>query len=281
MDVTGASLRLIRRPVIWILSAVADVSIRAAELAAATTRLLPRFLWEPRPLVAARRQGLLFALDLRDNVQRTLYFTGWYERRYLTWIIDRLRRDDVFVDVGAHIGIHTLTVARRLMALGGGTVLAFEPSRHLATALQLSLQRNGLSNVTVVRTGLGRGRGAAQLRVDPKFHREDAAVRSFVAPGDVVEEVPVISFDEWNQGLCRVDLVKIDVEGAELEVLEGMRETLRLMRPRMIGVELRSYILDRARVSADDIAAFMNDIGYVILHTDDMEGNFIFVQIEA
>lgn len=135
---------MIRHVLVVMLSALAALSIRTAEMAAGLTRVLPRYCWETQPIVTARRRGLLFTLDLRDNVQRAFYFTGWYERRYLTWILGNLRRGDVFLDVGAHVGIHTLIVAERLKMLGGGMVIAFEPATDLGNALELAIKRNNL-----------------------------------------------------------------------------------------------------------------------------------------
>jgi hypothetical protein len=72
------------------------------------------------PLVRSRRLGLQLHLDLRDILQRTLFFTGTYEPGLLRFLHDELRCGDVAVDVGAHIGVHALTMSRRLQQLGGG-----------------------------------------------------------------------------------------------------------------------------------------------------------------
>ena len=78
--------------------------------------------------VAIRRWGVRFALNLNDNVQRTFYYTGWYERRFLEFLADELDADDTYVDVGAHIGIDAAFAARVVPA---GAVVAFEPARNL------------------------------------------------------------------------------------------------------------------------------------------------------
>jgi hypothetical protein len=53
-----------------------------------------------------RRLGLRLELDLRDNLERTLYATGTYEPALLRFLHDELRPGDVVLDVGAHIGVH-------------------------------------------------------------------------------------------------------------------------------------------------------------------------------
>src|SRR5689334_14638423 len=85
--------------------------------------------WAAAPEVRARRLGLDLALDLRDNLQRTLYFTGTYEPGLLRALAAELRPGDVVADVGAHVGVHALSAGRRLRELGGGgRVIAFEPA---------------------------------------------------------------------------------------------------------------------------------------------------------
>jgi hypothetical protein len=80
---------------------------------------LPAAWWAASPVVRVRRLGLRFELDLRDNLQRALYATGTYEPALLRFLHRELRRGDVLVDVGAHIGVHALTAAARLRQLGG------------------------------------------------------------------------------------------------------------------------------------------------------------------
>src|SRR5690349_11942579 len=81
---------------------------------------VPEAWWLDAPRVMAGRLGLALALDLRDNLQRTVYFTGTYEPGLLRFLANELEPGDVVVDVGAHVGIHALTAAGRLRELGGG-----------------------------------------------------------------------------------------------------------------------------------------------------------------
>ena len=119
-----------RTPAGW-LEGVHRVATRPAPGAPALTRL-PAGWWTASPLVTVHRLGLRLELDLRDNLQRVLYATGTHEPALMRFLHDELRRGDVMVDVGAHIGVHALTAAARLRRLGGGTVVAFEPAHDTA-----------------------------------------------------------------------------------------------------------------------------------------------------
>src|SRR3954454_10270370 len=100
---------------------------------------VPPEWWAVEPRLRARRLGLDLELDLRDNLQRTLWFTGTYEPGLVRTLHDELEPGDVFVDVGAHVGVHALSAARRLRDLGGGgRVIAFEPTDDSSAAVRLA-----------------------------------------------------------------------------------------------------------------------------------------------
>lgn len=142
-------------------------------------------------------------------------------------LIERiLRPGDVFVDAGANIGMHTLCAAR---AVGPtGRVEAFEPFERTAGLLQRSVRLNGAQSIAEVHTVglsdhdgreeffLGHTSGHHSL-VDHGFDGGDAARRC---------EVEVTTLDEVIGARPHVDLLKIDVEGAELQVLRGAATTL-------------------------------------------------------
>jgi FkbM family methyltransferase len=215
------------------------------------------------PLVRARRLGLDLDLDLRDNLQRTLFYTGSYEPDLLHFLRDELRRGDVAVDVGAHIGVHALTMARRLERLGGGRVLAFEPARDSAAKLRDAAARNRLA-VTVVELALGREPGTVELFADARYDPADAGVRSQYGTGRAVQRAAVSSFDAWAEAaqLDRLDVVKLDVEGAEPLVVEGIRASLARLRPRAVVVEVKGAVLRRSGVDEAGLRELLASCGY-------------------
>jgi FkbM family methyltransferase len=240
------------------LEGVHRVATRPAPGVPALTRL-PDGWWTASPLVRVRRLGLRLELDLRDNLQRALYATGTYEPALVRFLHDELHRGDVMVDVGAHIGVHALTAAARLRRLGGGTVVAFEPAHDSASKLRAAAARNRLELI-VVEAALGAEPGTAELRADPA----DAGVRSLHGRGARVQSVPVITFDAWaaEAQLERLDLVKLDVEGAELEALGGMAGSLGRLRPRAVVVEVKQRVLEQAGVDGDEVREYLRRLGY-------------------
>jgi FkbM family methyltransferase len=175
--------------------------------------------------------GVRLSLDLRESIQRDWY-VGVYDRRELRLLRDLLRGGGDFVDVGAHIGMYTVAAARALRDTG--RVLALEPNPGARRQLEDNLRLNGCANVVVVPRAAAAARGRGVLHVpetpDPSFSSLQAGR---FAEGEPVEvETTTVDEEVEAAGLDPV-LVKIDVEGAELDVLAGMERTLE-RRPRLL-----------------------------------------------
>jgi FkbM family methyltransferase len=176
--------------------------------------------------VATFPGGVRLRLDLRESLQRDFLF-GMVDRRELDLVREHLHRGD-FVDVGAHIGLYTLTAARA----GAESVLAFEPNPSARAQLEQNVRLNEAANVTIRDRAVAAEPGRATLHVpstpDPSF--------SSLSGGRFAEGVPVevdvTTVDREVEELeLRPTVVKIDVEGGELDVVAGMERTLRAHRP--------------------------------------------------
>jgi FkbM family methyltransferase len=181
-----------------------------------------------------------------------------------------LTEGDVFVDVGANTGYFAMPIAK--IVGSEGRLHAFEPAADVAEQLRRAARVLGVEPwMTVHEFALGSGDGSTHLRADPE-HPEDSTKRSlFISNGPTVAEVAVRSFDGLvTSGAVDLSIglhaVKIDVEGAEMHVLEGMRRTLERERPRMIVVETIETHLRRAGSTVAAIHAFMRDLGYVAMN---------------
>jgi FkbM family methyltransferase len=170
--------------------------------------------------------GARLRLDLRESLQRD-YLFGLYDRRELALVLRHLEGAD-FVDVGAHIGLYTVTAAFD----SPGRVLAFEPNPLARGQLLENVALNGLRNVVVVPKAAAAEPGRAVLHVpdthDPSFSSLD---EGRFAEGEPVEVEVTTVDDEVNRAALHPTVVKIDVEGGELDVVEGMKHTLAVYRP--------------------------------------------------
>jgi len=185
--------------------------------------------------------GIEWQLDLADNLQRTLYFTGRYEPRCVDHIVRSLREGDLVLDVGANIGTFTVPVAQRLRELGGGRVIAVEPQTRVRRALQRNVSNAGVSTlVTIVPFAFSDRDGPGELRASQQFGSDDHGTVALGADGETIEAVGLVHGSRWlaDHEISRVDVIKIDVEGHEAAVLRGLEPLLTANPPRLVQVEV-------------------------------------------
>jgi FkbM family methyltransferase len=139
------------------------------------------------------------------------------------WILDRLRPGDVFVDVGANVGYFSLVAADAVGRLG--RVFAFEPDPTNYAILQRNIALNRLQNVTAEQKAVTSWNGSASLYL---CETNKGDHRIFPAgPERAVVAVETVRLDDYLAPLVdRVAVVKVDTQGAELLVVEGLGQVL-------------------------------------------------------
>jgi FkbM family methyltransferase len=178
----------------------------------------------PKREVRTEFRGHALHLDLADQtVARSLVTTGAWERYETQVFAKAVRQDMVVVDIGANIGQYTLEAARRVGT--NGTVFAFEPEPHNFELLCRNITANGYRNVVPVRKALSNRCGTLRLAIDA----DNLGGHHFagLSETDQVIDVETTSLDAFlRENPTKIELIKIDAEGAELSILEGMSGAL-------------------------------------------------------
>lgn len=230
-------------------------------LAAMSTRRVPTCGLVPKK----RFRSIKFPVSLRDNLQRQLFIYGGYERALGDLLLDELGPNDVYLDIGANIGVHALPAAQ-LLSAQGGRVIAFEAAPDTARLLRQTAELHRCDSLEVVTAALSDTDGKTLLRDSTRWGSGDTGVRSLFGDGPGAYPVSVRTFDGWasDSQLKRLDVVKVDVEGAELHVLRGMEASLRALRPRLVVVELVPELLARGGTTVEQVGDFMTRLGYAV-----------------
>ncbi|MGK6310106.1 FkbM family methyltransferase [Variovorax sp. DT-64] len=141
-------------------------------------------------------------------------------------LIQRLvRPGQTFIDVGANVGMHTLAAASVMN--GRGRIVAFEPHPVTHALLRKSLLINGFAALAETHQAAASNRtGRMPLHLGATSGHHSLYPLEGEAPTAATVEVPLVRLDDMIEGNTPVDLIKIDVEGAELEVLEGAIATI-------------------------------------------------------
>ncbi len=137
----------------------------------------------------------------------------------------------IFIDVGAYHGLHTIPIARQLR--NKGKVIAVEPCRESLDILKKNIKLNNLNNVEVVEMACSSKEGEGIYNINPINHATNSLVYNF---GDEKRKIKLTTIDQIvkDKKLKRVNLIKIDTEGEELNVLKGAIKTIKSFSPKII-----------------------------------------------
>jgi FkbM family methyltransferase len=198
----------------------------------------------------------MYGNSLHDAALYKEILEGKYEKRTVELVKNLLGEGMAFVDIGAHIGFYTLLAAR--LVGSKGKVYAFEPDPSNSTSLRNNVELNGCNNVILVPKAISDRSGTAKLNLGK--YSETNSLYVPVWPTDRSVMVETISLDEfWDSvetkiGPLTIGLLKIDVEGAEPFVLDGMKKILERGACRHIIIEFNPQCL---RGAAIDPSSFL------------------------
>ncbi|UCL88108.1 FkbM family methyltransferase [Pseudomonas sp. HS-18] len=206
-------------------------------------------------------------LDLAEHMQRRIFWTGYYNREIVALLDKLIEPGMVVLDIGANIGEITLVAAKRTTERG--QVIAFEPMSAIADQLEEHVQSNSLEWVTVVRAGLSDHCGEAAIYNacaqwdDSEPNRGLGSLYADQPNAKPVQSIALLTLDDYLQKapIKRLDIIKIDIEGAELPCLKGALDTLRRFRPMLI-IELQAETSKNAGYEQTDILDLLAGLGY-------------------
>lgn len=169
-------------------------------------------------------------IDDRDMVIRAS-IDGQFEADTFKFVDHHMPVGGLFMDIGAYSGIYSLYVAQFKDAVAYG----FEPNPLLFERFNQNIELNGLrSNIQPLNFGLSNKQQKASLYVNPNTHLTSAGSLSPERGKTSVFEVDIEVYDDMPFSVLSIDMVKIDVEGHESQVIEGMIYTLKRDHPIVI-----------------------------------------------
>jgi FkbM family methyltransferase len=243
---------------------------RRGRRASAETFLLDRVI--RRPIVYTDDLGLRYVLYPNENAGIYISHGGNYEIDEVRFCEGLLEPGQTVLDVGGNIGLYALLAARLVGPTG--RVHTFEPEVQNAGRLRTNLALNGFDNVEVFESAVYSEQGFVALNVfesrynswhslgRPNLPDPDHAART-IEPTQT-RDVPAVTLDAHCEelGISRVDLLKIDVEGAEVDVLLGAE---RILGERAVGALLFEVSLPQIEAlghAADEPFEILAAAGY-------------------
>jgi len=196
-----------------------------------------------------------------------LYLHRDYEPLLVSWLKRRLPIGGSVVDVGAHIGYLSIVMSHAIGA--SGHVTALEPDATNRSYLRENLRRNGATNVQVLELAASNQTGSRDFHLTASSDSHGFYDHPLTPTVSLVS-VPTARLDE----LVRppIDLVKVDVEGAELDVLDGMAALLESDDLRSLVVEWTPACQIRAGHAIEELPSRLRELGYELTVFDDIQG---------
>jgi FkbM family methyltransferase len=210
--------------------------------------------------VASLWPGVKFETDLKDRIQRQMW-AGTYEPHVRECFTVLLEEGNVYLDVGGHIGYHSVFASFKVGA--SGQVFAFEADPEMYGRLAKNLAQFSWAHAIHAAVWSTTG--------EITFERSHVKCESGWGTVCMVRDlgsgehlnVHAVSLDDWIQSinLTRWDAMKLDAEGSELAVLRGARNSLEKFSPTLI-LEINDPLLREAGTSSSEVAEFLIARGY-------------------
>jgi len=229
-------------------------------------RLVPYIVGNPRDeelyTVYVPRIGKMI-LDVSSYLEADIFVVGFHSDEYLVTeaLHDLLQvNQGVFIDVGANIGFHTI-FASKILAPKGGVVYAFEPFESNYERLNNNLHLNKISNCTIEQFGLYNEEKTVEICIGGL----GTGNVSLASQGQYKQDIHLIRFDDYvtSNNIKKIDVIKMDIEGAELMALQGMVSAIEKFQP-VIILEINPMWTKRMDTSTTELIEYLHSLDYKI-----------------
>lgn len=209
------------------------------------------------------RNGISLFLDISDVVDWSIYFD--FEDKTFQEIERLTKKGDTIIDIGANIGYVSLLCSQKTKA--NGKIYGFEPDRYNRDKFKKNSSLNTDLAVEIVPMAVGAKRGWVSMDVRKSHNRGmNQVIENLDRQSTSVE---LITLDEFvtSKSITKVDLIKIDVEGYEMDVLKGGENMLTSFLPKLV-VEVDDKNLIQYGSSAFELIALLEKKGYSLYNAD-------------
>lgn len=203
-------------------------------------------------------------VDKNSYMGGSFYWSGFHHVSEIIFLDRFLQSDMNFIDIGANQGEFSLFAASKLI---NGHVYSFEPVTKQFTSLSQNINLNKFNNISTFNYGLSNEIGklaiytSKDLTIHHGVHEGLSTLYQTADRTELEEYVELKIFDEQFENIDRIDFVKIDIEGAELFALVGMRKSLQKFKPTIL-IELNEETFSAAGYSIKEITNFLLEFGY-------------------
>ncbi len=211
---------------------------------------------DTKPVTVTMRDGFSMNLAPTELLQAHLYLFGTYELPTTNFVRRVLKSGNIVVDIGANIGYMTLFCSKYVGSQG--KIYALEPEQRNYRALQDNIQINSITNVIPLQLAATAEETTLKLYLASDNHGAHSTIFNESRLTTTFEEIQGKPLDSiaLAENITTIDLVKIDVEGAEYEVIQGMDTILKHQRPILV-IELNHELQHGRGLTVEEFKSSM------------------------
>ncbi len=223
----------------------------------------PYHLFRGVKLLTRYDRDFLMEVEVGEWIQQHIFFFGVYDEKGIAFIKKQLKPGDIFLDIGANLGTYSLSAAGCLDRLKGGMVYAFEPVPYIFERLVRHIEINKADHIVPGKLAIYNETTKLDLYVSDRENIGMSSILHHDTESGEVVEAEAIRMDDFIEAnrINKVDLVKMDIEGAELFALQGMVNTLQKHRPALL-IEISENVLGANSDQGREIFELMQHYGY-------------------
>ncbi|MGB0887728.1 MAG: FkbM family methyltransferase [Vicingaceae bacterium] len=225
-------------------------------------------------------------IDVRSKTHSVPFWTGRRDQKIIDLIQKMAPKNAVIFDVGANIGYYAIPLAHHLKHKNV-SVHAFEPVSTNFNSLTKGIERNNLQNfITVNKIALGNSNGEIEILVTEGGNSSNAVISfndSEFNAGLKKEMVPMTTVDNYiiEKSLTRCDIIKIDIEGAEIFFIQGGMQLIKKFSPVIYG-EFNAFFIEKFGFTILDVWKLLEPLGYKAYREDPInKGSFNKTEVKA
>ena len=231
--------------------------------------------------------GLKFLLNTHDYIGWNIFFLGEYENDTNLVLKEYVKPGMTVIEAGANNGSESVIIAHLLGPTGH--LFAFEPFEKVARILNINILINNCDSIiTLEKLALGSSEETIEFYIPKEnvSNQGEASKYPFSSTFDSIH-VKQTKLDQWvkTKNVSRVDFIKMDVQGAEMDILEGARNTIKLMKP-VIYLEADAIQSSNGNSNLDTLYRNLIELDYEIytyidnkktklLYNNIMSGNWL------